>query len=253
MYKKINKPNTDKLKESDKCSINGLKILPFIIRSFKESVCDIQSGVMNNKLLQSSIIVILKGNKTIVHLPTNFDKALITCKEQFIIVSVVIGFGGSESHSNIFIIDKVNKEIEHFEPHGELFNIKTKDKKKQVFIKDQAEKIKIIIKSLAESLVPTYKFIPCLDYCPIIGPQSIEYEDKYKLSHCDNGGGFCAVWSLLYIYLRLLNPTLKRSIIIKYVLDNVNITYILKFITFIDKIIPDIEIEYLTQEKLTFS
>ena len=184
-------------------------------------------------------------------LPTNFDKALIECKEQFIIVNVAIIFGSVGGHSNIFIIDKVNKEIEHFEPHGEFFNIQPKDKKKQVFLRDQSEKIKIIIKSLAESLVPTYKFIPCLDYCPIIGPQSIKHEDKYKLSNCDDKSGLCVAWSLLYVYLRLLNPSLKRSILMKYILNNVNISYILKFVTLIDKIVPDIEINYQSCEKFT--
>ena len=152
---KIIKPNRDTLKESDKCNVNGEKIMPFVIRSFKEQVCDIQSGVLNKKKLQSSIFVIFNDmlNITKPHIlfPTNFDEAILKCKEQYIIVSVVLSFGKTLSHSNIFIIDKIKKEIEHFEPHGEFFYYNPdskKTKKEQVFIQKLSQDIKFVIKSI---------------------------------------------------------------------------------------------------------
>lgn len=253
---KINKPNLEKLEESNKCQLDGIKILPFLTRSFKDYVCNIKSGILDSKSLQSTVVVIFNNQSLLnpeIHLPDNFDDELSKCKEQFIIVSVAIVFSSQSTmnitgHSNIFLINKKTQEIEHFEPHGELFKKNnSKSKKKQIFMENTSKNIKTLIKSLAESLIPSYKFIPCLDYCPSFGPQTNNFEDQYKLKHCGPESGLCVVWSILYAYLRILNPTISRSNIISYMLDtknNINITYVLKFITFIDKTIPDIEIEY---------
>lgn len=91
------------------------------------------------------------------------------------------------SHYNIMICDHVTKEIEHYEPNGYAPWLSVVDNSFRNTFKDA---------------YPTYKFVETLSFCPNTGPQQISTQN------------WCVVFSLLYILIRLKEPSLTRNEII---------------------------------------
>lgn len=141
-------------------------------------------------------------------------------------------FGG---HSNLIIIDNIEKTIEFFEPHGERFmhtisSIISIDKLLEKIIKD----IFIFTKE--------YKFVNSASMC-IIGPQALQ-------STVDPKSGHCLAWSLLFIVLRILNSNLTNVNISQFIYEfliQINSksldSIIRRFITFI-KSLPQLDKPY---------
>jgi hypothetical protein len=94
------------------------------------------------------------------------------------------------AHSNVLIIDNVSKQIELFEPHGEIF----------MHPISQTIKAEGVIKKAIKRLLPfvqTYKFKNLASVC-MIGPQSLQNAFNPRAGHC-------LAWSLLFIVVRVLN------------------------------------------------
>jgi hypothetical protein len=235
----INVPDVSKLVESIKCRGDGRKTIPFLIRiskSVPDRICNVKSGINRTRILNSTIAINFKGNMNNIPkiwLPIDFKQKIEKCKEPLVIINLgLLNILGDNNHANILIIDIIRKEIEHFEPHGELsivgkgFN--------RVFDK--------IIANMIPDLLPnseSYKFISSLDYCPKIGPQK---KHKEFDSECTDGG-YCAIWTTLYGHIRIVNPSIARQDIINYMLNNIDISYLKKYITLIDNVVSDDEVD----------
>lgn len=108
-------------------------------------------------------------------------------------------------HANTLIIDKKNKTIERFEPHGSHeYDSKLDEDLKELF--------------------KEFKYIPPLEFCPYYGPQAIEgqqvpdiptikEETEKKTCKCHikrksktDPEGYCEPWSLWYADMRLSYP-----------------------------------------------
>lgn len=104
----------------------------------------------------------------------------------------------SNSHMNMILLDKKNKEAERFETHGSIEEMHYPIDKLDDLLKEWFEK------NLG------YKYIPPKEFCPRIGVQIlVEYPNQ---SYYDFSG-FCATYSFTYALLRLLNPNKDRKII----------------------------------------
>jgi hypothetical protein len=152
-----------------------------------------------------------KGGRYLVE-PFNPQKIMTfiqECKDSlaFIPLHLVDVFGpGGDAHQNILIIS--NKTIERFEPHGEAefapeFNDYTN---------------KLLEDKVAKPL--GYKYLSPLEYCPRLGPQKIEYKGRRKseVERCP-GGGYCVVWTTMYTFLRILNPTKSQKEVVEYLTE----------------------------------
>ncbi len=102
-------------------------------------------------------------------------------------------------HAGSIIIEKNNKlTIERFEPHGKNSNdtIESYDHDKlDNYLKSEFDK-KFSNKNL--------EYISANELCPFTGPQAFVTLP------------LCNVWSTLYLFLRLVNPTVDREQIIAY-------------------------------------
>lgn len=105
-------------------------------------------------------------------------------------------FGERSGHANAFIIDKVNKTLERFEPYGCV--------SPPEFIQKQLD-----IKLQKWSKQLGFKYIPPSQLCINIGLQNIQEKEEKKYD------GFCQVWSLWYIEERIKNPDLDPQVIQK--------------------------------------
>ena len=153
-------PNIEKYNQSIDCTLDGRKLVPFIVNVSNESelVCDIQTGITKLKLLQSTIIIDCSKSKTTVLFPDNFIDHINKCTQPFIVINLLLLLL-ENAHSNLLIINKDKKEIEHFEPHGGmpcLYKLPSKNYELKIAIEDK----------VIDILFPDYKYISCMDYCP---------------------------------------------------------------------------------------
>ena len=70
----------------------------------------------------------------------------------------MISFRVDDSHSNLIVIDRQSKKIEHYEPHGGLFSTKANTVKHRKFMED--------IELLFKRLFPNYTYEPPHQVCP---------------------------------------------------------------------------------------
>jgi len=126
----------------------------------------------------------------------------------------------STGHSNAILIDKKSKLVEWFEPHGEAY--------KGHFLKFDTEKIlKSILNDIFPGIDNAYTFNNALKSCDYLAPQKGD-RDTY-----------CLGWSLLYIELKLLNPTYSSYTIFKlfnerFYTDEKRLTYIKQYIIYVE-------------------
>ena len=108
-------------------------------------------------------------------------------------------------HANLLIYDHKNKIIERFEPYGKCYNI-------------------YIDNILEEELTwnTNYKYIKPKDYLPYSGFQTISDENNITNLKPGDFGGFCLAWCIWYIETKLLNPTLKSSLLVKKLINKLN-------------------------------
>ena len=109
---------------------------------------------------------------------------------------------GSESHANMLIIDKAAQTYERFEPYGRCASFDWIDKE-----------LKSLVRFWQQDSTETWKFMPPFEYCPVIGPQ--RYVDANILAECEERGGLCVLYRDLYAHLRILNPRVPRSVVIR--------------------------------------
>lgn len=115
-----------------------------------------------------------------------------------------------ESHANVAIVDSLNKTIEIFEPNGSAVN---KFKQEQSAFSDAA------VYMISEVIKREFYIEFSLKYvkeCPSIGVQVQEQiasslMDIFDTNHTRNIGGYCMVWSCMFIHYHLLNPSLKHD------------------------------------------
>lgn len=100
-------------------------------------------------------------------------------------------------HSNVVIIDNINKTIEYYEPHGIMLN----------HVSTTLINLPNLIKNTLYNYLPftqNYMIINASTTC-IIGPQT-------KQQQVEPSAGHCLAWSLYFITLRILNHHLNPII-----------------------------------------
>lgn len=201
----------------------GMKIIPFLIRTGNTRICNPRSGY--NKLKKMNSIFVLKYdgdaflNKPKWILPSDISDKIRRCKNLVIISLSLLNIIGTASHSNLLIFDPLSLEVERFEPRGDLIINKM----------SLNNRIDNQVIYLLKGILPEYKYIKPLDYCPKIGPQRV----------IRDSAGLCSSFSALYGNLRILNPNVNRKTIVEYMIKNVDMTYLRKFMTYVNHVITD--------------
>lgn len=123
-------------------------------------------------------------------------------------------------HMNILLFDKNTMEVERFEPYGK--NGYTKKEQKPFTWFDE------YFKEWLKGSGLQYKYISTKN-CPSIGPQELEEIQlekniKNMIEKETDSGGFCGVWGLLFLDMRLSYPELSTKevmkILMKLIKDN---------------------------------
>lgn len=137
--------------------------------------------------------------------PLQFRDLISKCiktESQFIVIPLLINKNGI-GHYNSIIIDNNTKTIERFEPNGycvsEEYNY-------------NGELLDNIIKNELLTQFVDYKYIKPCDYLPFHGFQ--QFDNLYRDDVIGDPHGFCFIWTVYYIELRMMNPNRKLSKII---------------------------------------
>jgi len=202
--------------------------------SKKGKVCsnfNLSKGV-SFEILQDSFIINIRQKKPIYCIDEKYKKKIIdflnTDKCNIIICPILINFtfnSKSTFHINVVIINKRNKTIQHFEPHGNSFIIDQENIHTNIpnLIKKLLKSI-FDINLLTEPLKTIKEFNINSDYNDYY--EFIEHDIpcglQLKVSEFRNiGEGYCVGWVLLIIHCYLYNKG-NVNYIVDYLLKNNN-------------------------------
>ena len=152
-------------------------------------------------LWKNNILYIPSNQKLDLYIEINYA---ISNKYNFFIIPIGIESVTNTnicSHSNYLIWDLIRKEVERFEPHGaeqpEGMNYNSK-------LLDESLENKILSYNL------NFKYIKPFEYLPKIGFQ-IKEINELQNNYIGDPNGFCALWCIWWVDLRLENPTISRE------------------------------------------
>ena len=119
---------------------------------------------------------------------------------RFLVFPITIYFLNGGAHANILLIDKENMTVERFDPQT-------------VFNKD--------LDDLLEKYFRNYEYIRPSSYLNGSNIQDISKDSDYRNKKYSDPNGFCLIWCIWYIEIRLKNPNIERGRLIQGVLKNI--------------------------------
>jgi ankyrin repeat protein len=147
------------------------------------------------KLDFSNIEIIWSYQK--IFFPSYFDEIV---KKQMIekkYIAIPIGIEMSNgSHANILFWDVDNNTIERFEPNGA---------NTPIGFNYNNNLLDSLLKNKFQQYEPNIKYISPNNFLPSIGFQILENLETDKCKRIGDPNGFCGVWSIWWIYQRMMN------------------------------------------------
>jgi ankyrin repeat protein len=195
-----------KFKNIISCINNDLKLDNKLYEFLKFNNIDI------NKYWFINFQIIWINNK--IYFPTNFKEILIKYKltSKKFICPIGIGMKKMGWHSNYLLIDFKKKEIERFEPNG-------KDNPRN-FNYNQNNLDNTLIRYFNEE-ISNFKYFKPSDFLPKIGIQTLSAQEINNKKITDPQG-FCSIWSLWYIDIRLTYDHIDRKKLILKMIKNIS-------------------------------
>ncbi len=140
----------------------------------------------------------------------NFKKCSLNDDKRFIIIPIGIEMKEG-SHANYLIYDKQINQIERFEPHGSSppigFN----------YNPDLLDKI---LETRIKDINPNIEYVPPKKFLPKIGFQILDIIEKKKKKIGDPGG-FCALWAIWYVDMRITYQDIPREKLVNKMLKQI--------------------------------
>ncbi|AYV78955.1 MAG: ankyrin repeat protein, partial [Edafosvirus sp.] len=158
--------------------------------------------IMNTRceFLNFEIVWIHQKLYLIENFSEHFKKCLSNNNKKFIIIPLGIEMRQG-SHANYLIYDKTLNEIERFEPHGS---------NAPFGLNYNANLLDDILETKFQNIDTNIKYIKPKDYLPKIGLQLLDINESKK-KQIGDPGGFCALWSIWYVDMRLTYSNIPRN------------------------------------------
>ena len=147
-----------------------------------------------------------------IYLINEFFEKINECKSKnsnFIIIPLGIEMKEG-SHANYIIYDLINKTVERFEPNGSTTPIG---------LNYDPDLLDEILESKFKSIDENIKYLSPKDYLPKIGFQMMDIIDKQK--RIGDPGGFCALWSIWYIDMRMIYKDVPPKKIVDILINSI--------------------------------
>lgn len=162
-----------------------------------------KSDCIINETFESTLGIYYYEESKTVRTYTSIWKSIRECKgKRFYIIPLTLVMQPI-NHSNILVYDSHEKSMERFEPYGGVPD-------------DKADIVDELIIDLFAKNMPNFIeiYYKPIDYCPKLSFQSFQ-EMENEMEDYDPEG-YCSVWVLWYIDLRLSNSEISRENIIKH-------------------------------------
>ena len=161
-------------------------------------------------------------------------------KQRFFILPVGLTWATGGGHQNALIFDNKRKEVELFEPYGNLEktiqNAALTNQNFKILLKDlfDGDLIKYYNQPIyfqnMENFVTLltdgkYKFFSPVSYLPEKGLQEIEElkcKDLEQFYNINTKIGFCVAWTMFYIEQRVTNSDKTRTQLVKKIFDRID-------------------------------
>lgn len=151
----------------------------------------------------------------------NFKKCYKRKTTRFIIIPLGIELREG-SHANYIIFDKKTNEVERFEPHGSHaptglnYNPTLLDD----ILESRFKELDTINLENSDKNNSKIKYIRPKEYLPKIGFQLMDVAERKKKKIGDPGG-FCALWAIWYVDMRLTYRDMDRKTLIKHMISSI--------------------------------
>ncbi len=217
----------DEGKNMNVCTFTGnildiLAGLLFLLKKHKDA-CSI---IVNNQILNKKLCLYYKRNG----IPTNVECEIINFElmwaydklyiidnfgdkfkqcigvknKRFIIIPLGLILKDS-GHANYLIYDDIKKEVERFEPHGAGHPIG---------MNYHPELLDNVLEKTFFEINSEIKYIRPQDFLPKIGLQILDITEE-KTKRIGDPGGFCALWSMWYVDMRIQHHSVDRKKLVK--------------------------------------
>jgi len=193
-------------------------IIDYLNKLNNPSICFFDQSFLNLKIsdMEMSIFPLDEDKES-------FKEKIFKCiksKQRFIpiILNLITDEG---NHANILLIDKKDKLIELYEPHGSRSDKSVLGGIKGAYIKKINE-----VKKFWKNILPTFEVKNIVDL-----KEGTNFQLKYDP---DNHSGFCVTWSLLFIHYRILNPNIQLEKLIKYISKHITTRKLLQYAKYIE-------------------
>jgi hypothetical protein len=142
---------------------------------------------------------------------------------EFIVIPMGFNCKNKFGHQNFLIYNSITKEMERFEPNGEIVNNRCLKNPKMI-----PHLIDLFHKNVKKDMIKS--FYEPLDFCPAKSFQLIQNNDgtKHKKEK-----GFCLSWSYWYADTRLRNPNKTRKQVVDMALNSLYSNKFVPFTSFI--------------------
>ena len=215
----------------DFCTFTGSTLdiligLIFLLNKFKKICSTLNPNFSNNSnyidFYESVGIAISNRSEFInfeiiwvnntIHIMDNFEKMFKNCikNKRFIIIPIAIEHNNN-SHANYLLYDHKKKEIERFEPHGSTT---------PPGLNYNPSLLDSILKKKMKFFDNSIKYISPSEYLPKVGFQLIESNERNR-KRIGDPGGFCALWSIWYIDMRITNIEIDRKKLVSHLIKKI--------------------------------
>ena len=135
------------------------------------------------------------------------------------ITLVIVNNKTNNAHANGLLYDFQKKQLEGYEPHGygvkleyaQLTGTYIKKKMKEYLEKTIGIEIKKFIQP--KSISPCDGFQMLQEYNKLYSNKYENFNKKYEI------GGYCAVWTMYYVYIRVLFPDVKQKDLVGFIIQ----------------------------------
>jgi ankyrin repeat protein len=131
---------------------------------------------------------------------------IIKNKSKYVILYLEILFKNLVNrHANIIIYSKKTNEIERFDPFGSGHD----------------PELDVELEKFLLKMFPKVKYLSPKDYMSKVGFQQIDV-NEIQNDFIGDPEGYCVSWSIWYADMRLQYPTIQRTKLIKYIMQQIN-------------------------------
>ena len=150
-----------------------------------------------------------------IFFPTNFEETINNILKnkgiKYIVMSLAIELN-SGSHANILIWDIAKKEVSRFEPHGASSPVE---------FNYNENLLDDLLRNRITCFDNKINYIKPKDYLPEIGFQKFEMQENETCTRIGDPNGFCAVWCVWWIDMRLKYNDIEQEKLVKKLMNRI--------------------------------